>query len=528
MIEPRRSIAFLSILACTAFLLLSCSSDDDPTDPGGGGDDAIENFIEGLPHLNQVAEEEYAATDTTVVSVEGGEYNCQVITHEGAPGMNELIFKRSNLDVLYPGALLNGESVQDGSYTLCSLPRAPVTLTVNLQGLGTDISRTIDEPAYSTIQTAIAEILDQEITVDPGAEMTWEVTEVYSAAHLKASLGLNVDIVDVFGISGEFDFDSSISHRHVVAKFYQKYYDIIIDQPTSATQFLDLTGADLEDVTDAFGDCSPAYISTVTYGRMAIFYFKSDSLSFDLAAEVEGFVDISAAGIPGDIGGSTGLEFDTALHHTDCRAYILGGSSASGVAVTDLESFRDYIESGGTYSPDSPGKAMSFTLRYLSDRSPVRIIMATEYEETICEPTSTDYRFTLDGLEHLWMNGGPLCIDIRGPVVVTGQGLGDPTGGGFLWPTGGSPGALLCTGSYYGIDEVAIIRFEPLSEAQRYEAWIDIDVSGMHYNHWIENYYNEPHRRIYLSEIVSGSYRTSWDSNYSRLFLDYTIEVIRE
>ncbi len=40
-----------------------------------------------------------------------------------------MLFAQTYKDALYPGALLNGQSVIDRTYKLCNLPRKPITIT---------------------------------------------------------------------------------------------------------------------------------------------------------------------------------------------------------------------------------------------------------------------------------------------------------------------------------------------------------------------------------------------------------------
>ena len=520
---------FLSTVVITALafcLFLSCGGDNS-TNSNQQGATEINAYVVTLPELSQPDEAPYVITTDSTVEI--GRYICQSESYSGRPGFSTMIFSRTNSDILYPGALLDGASVNDGSYTLCNLERAPITLTVNLQSLSGNISKTIENPAYSTIQSGIHEILSQEIVGDAGAEMTWEVESIYSETHLKAALGLNIEVAKVFGVKGDFSFEGSVKYQRVIAKYTQKYYDVIIDQPTDPSKFLDLSNTTIEEVKAKMGDVSPMYIASVSYGRFALFYFQSEDLSFDLKAAVEAFVDIPVEGVPVEIGGSGSFEFGSVFKHTSCKAYILGGSGAdASAAVTSSDKFLEYLQKGGKYSKDSPGKPISFNLRYLSNNKPVKLIVATNYEKTTCSKVANKYRIKFKDFK-VTKNTflAATWIDLYGKVNLVAGGQGDPTGGGTAF-TGGF-GQKVHINTPLLIGNSVDVEFKTLSYSDRQHAYIEIDISTLKANNI--DYFTPNKKRIYLHELVIGQdftfvFKTKSLVSWHTVTLTYDVEEL--
>jgi len=500
-----------------------------------GSRGALNTRIQKLPEINQEKEEPYRlAGEPSKTRID--RYNCRTETVVGAPGFSEMMFKRTSTDVLYPGALLKGESIENGVYALSPLPRKPMILTVNLQSLQGSISTKVKNPAYSTIQSAIHDILSQEVVGDAGAEVSWEIMTVYSMTQLKAALGMNVSFVDIFGVGSDFKFEAGAKYQRVIARYCQKYFDVVVDQPPQPSDFIDFHKITAPSLEAALGDVSPAYVSAVNYGRMALFYFESTNLSFNLENAVRGAVNLACVDVPATVGAHSSASANAVFSNSTCKAYILGGSGsdAASAAVNGIDDFQRYIANGGTYNRDSPGKPISFTLRYLSNNNPVRLIMASEYEKTTCFPVANTYRFTLERIGTSQVNAlSPYGIFIVGPITVRGGGKGNPratNGKATLFHRPGTPGLYVAPNNPINVGNSVEIEFDPLSDADRERAWIEIDVNGLWYNWGFANYAFAPQvTKLYLNELKSGDKEhITVGSTQNRLMLDYKIDALCE
>lgn len=530
----------MSLLFVTASLLHSCANSPDPdagpeTYPNPEQTTETDEQITALDALDQQQESAIARVGTSYTQNDG--LICQVDTYAGVVGFNKFIWLDTGTDLLYPGSLLEGTSVATGAYAPAGLRRGPLTITVNLQSVQGGISREISEAKYSTVQSAIHEILSQTIAGDAGAEVSWDVFEVYSASHLKQSLGIGVTVSDIFSLDTTFEWGMDASYQRVVARFTQKYYDVVVDTPAHPSDFLH-ESVTADEISTATNGISPVYISSVGYGRYALFCFETSDTSVDLKSLVEGFVTIPAGGIPIEVELEAETTFDSMLTYTNVEAYILGGSGEDATsAVTSFDQFRAYIENGGTYSRSSPGKPVSYTMRYLSNNKPAKIVVATEYEKATCSPAYTSYRITLLSLGVEKIDSSDETLELMGTIEVHGDGDGSQEENAILWSRNGSFGDYLSIpqGITKEINTSAIVSFPGLAHEDRSNAFIEIghnltDIWPVDITTLSNTNINQPSStRIYLDEISEGdrSIIIAGEHTDHRVSLNYRIEGIQ-
>jgi thiol-activated cytolysin len=550
--RPHTFVSHTSLLFCSVWLVSSCLADPatyydaesgtsssdadeidaDETDLDVDDASAIDEYLSGLDSIDQ--EEESAIERITTGYEQDGSFLGQVDNYKGVVGFNEFMWLDSGTDVLYPGSLLDGDAIQYGVYAPVGLERGSLTITLNLQSLQGGITADIAEAKYSTVESAIHELLSNEIDGDAGAEMSWDVFEVYSSTHLRQSIGVNVDVAGIATIEAAFDWNSTENSQKVVARFTQKYYDVVVDAPINPSDFLAETVT--EDLVKAsvYG-VSPVYISSVGYGRYALFCFETADTTIDLKATVEGLVSLSSIGIPVDISVDAETEYEYMLENTNTQAFVLGGSGtdASG-AVTSYEQFRSYIENGGTYSKDSPGKPISYAMRYLSDNTPAKVVMSTEYETVTCSPAYTSYRITLKSLGVVNIEGSDGSLELSGDIKVYGGGEVASEGGATLWSRSGTLGDYLSIpdGGEKEINESTIISFPDLAYEDRSTAYIEIehhlkDTAPADIGACFPAHINQPGSTvIYLDRIAEGEHTivTAGEHYDHRVSLTYSVE----
>lgn len=399
-------------------LLYNCKKDDVTKEDIVDITSELNEYIAALSNVPQNDISEADSTESSDVTFDQDSiiYTCRTTVIKKAPGYNELLFAQTYRDALYPGALLNGQSVIDGTYTLCNLPRKPVTITVDLP-LDGDVSKTIEDPKYSTIQTEINKTLAQDLTGSAGAEVNYTIHSVNTEAQLKAEIGLNCSLKGIFEIGGNVNFSSGLEYNRVVVRFCQNYYNIIVDQPTDPMKFID--NADLSDrqVIEKIGDYAPMYVSSVTYGRMALIYFESTDLSLNLEAGVKASFPIMVDGGNINLGGEGSFGAKFKRGEITCKAFILGGSGENAVkSLTTPDAIYDFIKNGGEYSNTSPGKPISYNLRYLANNDPVKVVMNSEYTSTVCSKVNMancNYRITTNSTQ---ANGAVPLYHARGDL----------------------------------------------------------------------------------------------------------------
>ena len=67
-------------------------------------------------------------------------------------------------DVIFPGAIVKGESITTGEYIPIITDRSPINISVSLQNISGNPSRTVENPSLSSVRTAINEIMWSDVT----------------------------------------------------------------------------------------------------------------------------------------------------------------------------------------------------------------------------------------------------------------------------------------------------------------------------------------------------------------------------
>lgn len=352
---------FLIVVTLLLNLFTGCKKTDISNENG------IDDYLKSLTPISEAMSVEKPAEvikteiDSTV------EYITRTDYYSVAAGFNEQIVLNPQTDVIYPSALIKGESILDGTYTLIPAVRKPITLSTSLTG-ASSVSIEVNDPKLSTIREAVNSLMNQEYDVPP-ANMGFTIEQAYSKEQLDLSLHASYKSVGA-KVSGGFDYSKTNIKTRLVAKFIQSYYTIDMDLPNQPTDLFD------ENVDKTlFGVYMPMYVSTVTYGRMALFTIESELEEKDVRIYLNG----SYKGVKSG-SAEAKAEFQKLTSSSTMKVYILGGSGSSASATIDgFEAFQDYIKDGGNYSKESPGGPISYKLRYINDNSIGKIVFAASY-----------------------------------------------------------------------------------------------------------------------------------------------------
>jgi len=357
-----RALPLVSLLAGILLFTILGSCEKEPVD--GFDEEDLNEFLKSLPPISsQMPPEEEAyivstEEDTTL------EYIYHYDYYQAAAGFNEQIVLNPATDVIFPGALVKGESILDGTYTMIPAVRKPITISTSLTGSGS-VSIDVEDPKLSTVREAINSLMNQEYDVPP-ANMSFTVEQAYSEQQIDLSLRASYKS-GIVNVDGGFDFSNKQIKSRLVAKFIQNYYTLDMDLPAVPSDLFE------NDVDQAlFGLYMPMYVSTVTYGRMALFTIESELEE----TEVRTYLNGSYA----NVDASASADFDALKEKSTMKVYILGGSgAAAGAAINGFEDFKNYIQSGGNYSRSSPGAPISYKLRYIRDNSIGKIVFSASY-----------------------------------------------------------------------------------------------------------------------------------------------------
>ena len=387
--------------------------------PEDGGSE-IDAYIRSLPYL-PVDEAQVIAGGDSEPSRDG-DYSCTTENLRETRQLDRVVGYAANSDTLWPGALVSADSVASGLFTQIVLPRSPETFSVSLENLAGTKQATIAEPSLSAYRDALAGVLASEITGSTPANIYSEIEEVHSEQQLNMALGVEASwALGLASLKTSFDWQNQVVRSRYVVRYTQAYYTVDLDAPEAPGAIFapSVTLADVETKLDA--QHPPAYVSSVTYGRMIVFTFESAYSSTELGAALD-FAYSGGADVSGDVS----VTYKDILSSSKITAFILGGDAGTAVKTIDsYEALIDFIKTGGNYSRESPGAAIAYKLSYLQDNSPARMSFTTDYEVEHCVRVAQKVKITLNSIA-VDDVGGDLGgdLEIFGKVTAAGTTLG--------------------------------------------------------------------------------------------------------
>lgn len=374
-----RSISFLLVLG--GITMSACSKDDDS---GNSNAEELDGLIRSMsdPEQESAQPEEQIGDVLSEIDEETDTY-CECTKYKASAEFNENMLLDPTSNVIYPGSILEGNSVVDGSYRQIVLDRAPLKISTNLQNFSGEASRVVEEPSLSNVRSEIKQMIyDSEVTGATQGEMTFSIQEIYSEDQLSLAIGTNVK---AFGqkVKGGFGFGSKTIQSRFLVKFVQVYYTVDVDAPSSPSRFFadNVTAEDLRKAIGG-GNTVPVYVSSVKYGRAAYFAMVSNERADSVKAQLEAEIKAGMA----DVDVATQFGQSSYTKNLSITGTIIGGSGEDGTKSVDgQKGLIEYIQKGGNYSKESPGAPIAYTLTRLSNNEVFNLVNGTEYVVRKCK-----------------------------------------------------------------------------------------------------------------------------------------------
>jgi hypothetical protein len=232
------------------------------------------------------------------------------------------------------------------------------------------------------------------------------------ALGVQASWGLGIA-----SLKSSFDWSNQQIRSRYVVRYTQAYYTVDLDAPPSPSAFFG-ENVTIDDVRSKMDETHPpAYVSSVTYGRMVVFTFESQYSSTELGAALD-FAYSGGVDIKGDVS----VTYKDIISQSNITAFILGGDAGTAVQTIDsYEALKNFIKAGGNYSRESPGAPIAYKLAYLKDNSPARMSFTTDYTTKECVRVSQKVKVTLNSIfVEKAADAGGAQIEVYGTISVAG------------------------------------------------------------------------------------------------------------
>jgi thiol-activated cytolysin len=360
---------------------------------------------------------------------------CTKTKHTLKKNLDEVAILNPGAGVVFPGALIQAdEAMMEGRPTPITLPRAPVTLSIDLPGLS-DLSGTV-QADNSSVQAFMNTKLEEwnKKSSSQGyvnaARSFLQITKSYTSQQVALDLGFNAKWA-AGSASAQVGVSSTTEQSVVVAYYKQVFYTVTMNSPTTPSSVFS-DSVTLEEIQRSFTrDCPPAYVRSVDYGRILL--IKMESKKLDTSVNLKGaFEQATSAGVT--VGGNLAATYKEIIDNSTFTVLAIGGGAQSPTQMfngsAQLKGLQDYIAKDATYRRDNPGKPIAYIIAFLKDNAFARMGNSTEYTETECVRYNNGFvRLVHDGgyvakFEVTWSEP-----DSKGNLVNKAWGSGEKTAG---------------------------------------------------------------------------------------------------
>jgi thiol-activated cytolysin len=324
---------------------------------------------------------------------------------------------------LYPGALVTADShLLDGSPNVITVSnRAPLTIHTNLPLPSGERSILVENVSASAVNAAADDLAGRYLASGSkssiGAQSKFDMSHMESESQLYAELGYRYGglLKSKLNINASVMTTDTKSTR--TAYYQQVYYTISVDDPASPDEFFSDTSADTIAQLQRYGvsDATPpAYISSVSYGRLIAVMMESTSTSTE--------VDAAFKAMFGKNKITAGSTYESILKNSKFTYCVWGGNEKDGATLTsDFSTLYDLIASGAEFNSSNRGMPISYSVKFLRDNHNANIITAGNYTTaTTTAYTSGKVTFTLDAgyVAQYWVDWDEFSYDANGNKIV--------------------------------------------------------------------------------------------------------------
>lgn len=380
-----------SLIPLTLLVLGACSKDD-PAAPKTEKPANVNGYIAGLPAWTAfsppVADADQATGDPVESddTIEGEPYKCTTTPYSITRTPDRIVTLNPDVEILWVGSLLQGKGHLGGIGQLAELPvrqRAPLTLSIDL--LVGDNSRTVANPSVATVTSAIGDLIQAAETQGhtAGSNIFYTKEETHSMNQAALAMGLSAAYMGA-SIKASLSTDISDETRTVTAYFVQRMFNVSMVLPqTPGEVFSDAFTTDLLEQQIDRGrigpDNLPVYVSSVAYGRILMFSFTSTASVFDINATMEAMYN------NGEFGGSLDAHLQQVLSQAKIEVVTVGGDAGAALSLIRNNDLGSYFAED---APLTSARPISYTVRNLGDNSIASVSETTNYNLQQCIPES--------------------------------------------------------------------------------------------------------------------------------------------
>ena len=381
--------------------------------PAAWSADSLMPIIEAAAQLQPKAPVNSVEVVDTQVK---GDYQYIQEKHNVIANRESVLFLGQNDDVLFPGAIIRGNGIYDFVYHPIIAARAPIILSISLEGVpttGESIVVTVDDPSrLSNVRQGVNDLVKSSVKAGTKvpAKFDYMSEQVYSSSEKNLTLGVSGSYADV-SVNYDFNWKSEKNKNKILSVYRQTYYTVDADLPANPYDFFDPAAGVAALAEDLPGGSMPVYVSSVSYGWMALLFietdFSKDEMEMSLAAAYDPAGDMEAKM-------DFGYSAKNVLQSSKIQILVYGGSTG-GITNNTLSGYSglmELIQRSKDFGADSPAVPLSYRLRHLSNNLIAKVALTEEYTVTKAVRLREFVKVTLDKFECTYDNDNSGKLDM--------------------------------------------------------------------------------------------------------------------
>ncbi len=348
-------------------------------------------------------------------------YSCQSQPYTMTDTPQKIVMYSPDVEVMWPGSLIQGKSHRDGLGALLPLTIAERTqVKVSIPALKNSDNYRLVDPTQAEVAQAIGAMVGQATTdrLATPSTIAFDMRSYHAESEFALSTQMSGKYLG-YSMSASGDFSRNAAETTVTAQFYQKMFEVVVEPPQTPGAFFSaaFTGDKLAQ-QEALGkigrDNIPVYVSNVVYGRMMMFSLTSTSSE----QEIRSALNAAYNGIVGSGSVSLSAKNKAILKESKLAVASLGGDAEATIAMIRSGDWSQYFTKNAPLSSAAP---LSYTMRNLGDGSIATVGETTEYNIKTCKANASS------GVFHFL----PEVIDDAPPVAAPARvAVGDFDGDG--------------------------------------------------------------------------------------------------
>lgn len=395
------------------------------TDEGLSEAEQINDYVKGLESVPAEIFPDVTNSETPAATTPDGNYSCSSVNLTRTVPLTEVSILSGITSDLFPGAILLGDSLYNGTFAVSGIDRKPMIYSLSVQdGTGAPRSATMQNPSLSQFRDTFGVVLSQANLGDVPVSAFTNVEEIRSEQDLEFALGVDVNTLQT-DVKAQFDFTSQNIQSRFLITVDLAFFTADLDTSLEPSDFF-ADSVSLDRVQQEFNDSvPPVYVSSITYGTR---YYVAVESSFS-SEELNAALQVAFKAGTNQVDGSVSLSTSDVLQSTSFTAISVGAqpdqlAAFNAILSGDdrLEAVKDFLTTGTNFTAANIGAPLSFTMKNMTDNSVAALAFSNTTDVLTCDRISQNIRTTLKEITVSGANdtGGTGPLELFGNVFATG------------------------------------------------------------------------------------------------------------